>query len=364
MKKNKKIKIAVIVIVAVVVVAAALLITRKVIASKSSTSTTYTVRQETYEDTIDIAGTVSAANEQMLHAQSDGTVTAVYVKEGDSVKKGDIILQLDDTTEQYNLANEDYLIAQKKVTGSMREIELMQKQRASLAQKVQDRKVVATFNGVVAELDAAVGDYFEAQDDLGTLVDLTYLKASVEVAETDVSRLKIGQKVKFTFPAYSDGTVEGYLVSYPAIGEVTTRGVTVVNAEVRIDDYPASILPNYSFSGLIQISDPQTLLVVEHNAIGYENGKAYVEIVNKDCSTTKTDITVKPYSTSYVNILSGLSGGETLRQLSKNSISGRLKNNKDSSSTKKNNNQQNDGGFGGPPGGGMGGGGGGGMPGM
>jgi membrane fusion protein (multidrug efflux system) len=362
MKKNKKIKIAVIVIVAVAVVAAALLITRKVIASKSSTSTTYTVRQETYEDTIDIAGTVSAANEQTLQAQSDGTVTAVYVKEGDSVKKGDIILQLDDTTEQYNLANEDYLIAQKKVTGSMREIELMQKQRASLAQKVQDRKVVATFNGVVAELDAAVGDYFEAKDDIGTLVDLTYLKASVEVAETDVSRLKIGQKVKFTFPAYSDGTVEGYLVSYPAIGEVTTRGVTVVNAEVRIDDYPKAILPNYSFTGTIQISDPQTLLVVERNAIGYENGKAYVEVINKDGSTTKTDITLKPYSTSYVNILSGLSGGETLKALSTSSISGRLKDSKSSSTTKTSSDKQ-DSGMGGP-GGGYGGGGFGGPPGM
>jgi multidrug efflux pump subunit AcrA (membrane-fusion protein) len=362
MKKNKKIKITVITIALLIVIAAVLLITRKVIASKSDSTTTYTVRQETYEDTIDIAGDVSAANEQTLQAQDDGTVIAVYVKEGDHVKKGDVILQMDDTTQQYNLANEDYLIAQKRVTGSEKEIELMQKQRASLVQKVQDRKVIATFDGVIAELDAAVGDYFEAKDTIGTLVDLSYLKATVEVAETDVSRLKIGQKVNFTFPAYTEKTVEGYLVSYPAIGEVTTRGVTVVNAEVRIDDYPSTILPNYSFTGTIQVSDPQTLLVVERNAIGYENGKAYVEVINKDGSTTKTDITLKPYSTSYVNILSGLSGGETLKQLSKNSISGRLKNNKDSSSTKKNNNQQNDSGFGGPPGGGMGGGGG--MPGM
>lgn len=357
MKKNKKIRLTIIFVVTAVMVLVTLLVTKKVIASKSATNTTYTVRQETYEDTIDIAGTVSAANEQTLQAQSDGTVTAVYVKEGDSVKKGDIILQLDDTTEQYNLANEEYLIAQKKVTGSVREIELMQKQRASLAQKVQDRKVIATFDGVIAELDAAVGDYFEAKDEIGTLVDLSYLKATVEVAETDVSRLKVGQKVNFTFPAYSAGTVEGYLVSYPAIGEVTSRGVTVVNAEVRIDDYPESILPNYSFSGTIEISEPQTLLVVERNAIGYENGKAYVEVVDKKGDTTKTDVTLKPYGTGYVNILSGLSGGESLKALSTSSISGRLKSNRDASQNNKNNNNNNNnnqGGFGGPGGGGGG----------
>src|SRR5574344_2736731 len=99
MKKSKKIKIAVITITSIVVVAAALLITRKVIASKSDSSTTYTVRQETYEDTIDIAGNVSAANEQTLQAQDDGTVSAVYVKEGDKVKKGDVILEMDDPTQ-------------------------------------------------------------------------------------------------------------------------------------------------------------------------------------------------------------------------------------------------------------------------
>jgi len=362
MKMNKKIRITIICVSAVLVVGIALLVTRKIISAKSSSNTTYTVRQETYEDTIDIAGTVSAANEQTLQAQDDGTVVAVYVKEGDHVKKGDVILQLDDTTQQYNLANQDYLIAQKRVTGSQKEIELMQKQRASLVQKVQDRKVVATFDGVIAELDAAVGDYFEAKDTIGTLVDLSYLKATVEIAETDVSRLKVGQKVSFTFPAYTEKTVQGYLVSYPAIGEVTSRGVTVVNAEVRIDDYPSAILPNYSFTGTIQISEPQTLLVVERNAIGYENGKAYVEVVDGKGKTTKTTVTLKPYSSSYVNILTELKGGETLKGLSTNAISGRLKSRSDTTSTKKNSNTQSDGGFGGPPGGmgGMGGG----MPGM
>lgn len=348
---KKKIKILIIAIVSIVVLVAALLITKKIISKKSSSSTTYTVRTETYEDTIDIAGTVSAANEQTLQAQNDGTVVAVYVKEGDTVKTGDVILQLDDTEQQYNLANEDYQIAQKKVTGSAKEIELMQKARSSYVQKVQDRKVIATFDGVIAELDAAVGDYFEAKDEIGTLVDLSYLKATVEIAETDVSRLKIGQKVTFTFPAYTDSKVEGYLVSYPAIGEVTSRGVTVVNAVVRIDDYPTSILPNYSFTGTIQISEPKDLLVVERNAIGYENGKAYVEVVNNDGSTTKTTVTLKPYGTSYVNILTGLSGGETLKALSTSSISGRLKNNKQSSGNNKQNNNDS-GGMGGPGGGG------------
>ena len=45
---------------------------------------------------IEISGTVAAAQEQTLQALSAGTVTGVYVKAGDKVKKGDIILKLDD----------------------------------------------------------------------------------------------------------------------------------------------------------------------------------------------------------------------------------------------------------------------------
>ncbi len=353
-KLSKPLKITLITVVAVLVILLILILVKSLISKNSSSLETYTVRQETYEDVIDIAGNISAANEQQLQAQGDGTVTAVYVKEGDSVKKGQIILQLDDSTQQYNLASQDYQIAQKKINGSALEIKLMQQQREALYQKVLDRKVTATFDGVIAELDAKVGDYLEAKDSVGTLVDLTYLKATVEVAETDVTRLKVNQKVDFTFPAYSGGDVEGYLYSYPAIGEITSRGVTVVNAEVRIDNYPSEILPNFSFTGKIQISDPVTMLVVERNAIGHEGGEAYVEVINKDGSSTKKSVKVKPYGTGYVSIEEGLEGGECLKALSKSSISGRFKSNKAASSNKSSGNNQGGPGGGGP--GGMGGG--------
>lgn len=324
MNKKSKVKLVIFLSLFAILVAAGLIVGRKFLKKKSDTSEIYTVRKETYEDVIEVAGTVKAANEQVLQAQNDGSVIAVYVKEGDSVKKGDVILQLDDTTQQYNLAAKDYDIAKKQINGSAKELALMEKERTSLVQKIQDRKVVATFDGVIVQLDAAEGDYLEAKDSVGTLVDLSYLKATVEIAETDVSRISPGQKVLFSFPAYPKQTVEGYLVSYPAIGSVTSRGVTVVEAQLRIDEYPAEILPNFSFTGKIEISEPVEYLVVERNAIGYENGTSYVEVLNRDGSTKRTDVKVSPYGMSFVKIENGLSGGERLKQLSTNSISGRF----------------------------------------
>jgi len=312
---------------------------------------TYVVRTETYENAIQIAGTVAAAKSQTLKSLNDGTVVGVYKNEGDVVKKGDLIVQLDDTEQQYNLANLDYEISVARQNQTSGKLKLMQTQRISLLRKIEDRKIVATFDGVIAALDVDPGDYLEAKDEIGTLVNTDYLTADVEVAETDVAKLKVGQKVDFTFPAYDD-TVEGYLVSYPAIGEVTSRGATVVNATVRIDNVPDGILPNFSFTGKIQITEPEQKLVVERYAIGREKGMAFAEIIGRDGKTTKVEVTVEPYGLDYVNILSGLTGGEMLKAQSSAGESGRMRiSKKGEKAQKKNSNQQQGGmmGAGGPP---------------
>lgn len=320
-KKQKIILAAALVVLALVAI---LNVARHIVEkSAASAQTTYTVRKEIYENVIEIAGTVSAAKSQTLKSLNDGTVVGVYKKEGDKVKAGDLIVQLDDTEQQYNLANLDYEISVARQNQTAGKIKLMETQRTSLVRKIADRKIVATFDGVIADLDVDPGDYLEAKDSIGTLVDTSYLTAEVEITETDVSKLRLGQKVDFSFPAF-DGIVEGYLVSYPAIGEVTSRGATVVYAKVRIDDVPAGVLPNFSFTGKIQITEPEQKLVVERYAVGIEKGNPFVEIVAPDGNTTKVEVRVEPYGTNYVNVLSGLSGGEVLKAQSSASKSGRM----------------------------------------
>lgn len=321
MKKNR---MFLIIIAGAVVVAGGLIFGVTTIIKKINTKPVYyTVTKEIYENVIEISGTVEAAQEQTLQALSDGTVMAVYVKEGDVVKKGDVILQLDDTTEKYNLAKQDYSIATASITGSARELSLLRTERLALVQKVADRQVVATFNGVIAKLDVAVGDSLEAKDSVGNLVNVDYLVAEVEIPETDVSKLKIGQKVEFTFSAYKDKTVYGEVEGWPAIGEVTSRGATVVKAKIKITEYPEEILPNYSFTGKIKISEPIEYLIVEMPAIGFDNKKPYVV---KKGTSNKVYVQMKPYGNGTVKIFSEeIKENDLLKQVSKPKISGTAK---------------------------------------
>ena len=350
---KKKIKILIIFAAILVVIGIGLVVLKTALGSKGEEKVFYTANVETYENVIEISGTVAAAQEQTLQALSAGTVTAVYVKAGDRVKKGDIIIQLDDSEQIYNLEKHDYNMATKRLTASERELKLLETERATLVQKVNDRKVIATFDGVIADLKVAVGDSLAAKDKIGTLVNTDYLTAEVEVTETDVSKLAVGQNVLFTFPAYGKETVEGYVTGWPAIGSVTNRGATVVKVNLRIDDYPTQILPYFSFTGKIEISPTESYVVVSRYAIGYEDKEPYVVLAKGE---QKKSVKIQPYGAEYVKVLEGLEGGEVLLQQSTPKMSGFNRSRSGSSGNSKNNNNGG-GGFpgGGFPGGGPGG---------
>ena len=320
---KKSIKKVIIIVCAAVALVTALVVARRIKNSSDGLDRTFIVRSETYENVIEIAGNVAAAQEQTLQAAGDGTVSAVYVSEGDTVKKGDIILQLDDSEQRYNLEKHDFDMEQKRVTGSKRELALMEKQRNVLLQKIQDRTITAAFSGLIASFTAQTGDYLEAKDNVGVIVDRSYLHSTVEIVETDAPKLRPGQKVLLTFPAYQNGTVEGYLDSFPAVGTVTSRGAAVVNAKIKIENPPPEILPYYSFTGRIEISPSATILLVERQAIGYENGKAYAERLAEGGRSERVFAGVEPYGNGFVSIRDGLREGDMLKALQPEPVSGR-----------------------------------------
>jgi multidrug efflux pump subunit AcrA (membrane-fusion protein) len=258
-----------------------------------------------------------------LQAAGDGTVTAVYVKEGDRVRKGQIILQMDDSEQRYNLARHDYEMEQKQISGSPNELQIMAIQREVLLQRIKDRQISAGFDGVIAAFSVFAGDVFEAKDVAGIIIDRSYLAATVEVAETDAPKLRAGQKVSLNFPANGNQLIEGRVYSFPAVASKSSRGASVVKAEIRVDNPPDIILPNYSFTGEIEISPPETLLLVERQAIGFgsrdegETGErrrpaAFAEKILKDGATERVEVQVEPYGDGFVNIISGLSEGDEL----------------------------------------------------
>ncbi len=82
-----------------------------IFSNTAPTLASYTVKQGNVISSVDILGTVSSSNSVDLSFQEAGQISKVYVKEGQSVKKGDSLASLDDSTEQAQLSQEKAILA-------------------------------------------------------------------------------------------------------------------------------------------------------------------------------------------------------------------------------------------------------------
>lgn len=271
------------------------------------------VYENTFTTTIDLSGYVEPNDTQKVILRATGTVTKVYVKEGDVVKKGDVLIAIDDTTQQYNVANLKTELEQLEVTGSERDIELAKLKLQSAMNSLDYTKAYANFDGVVAEVNVSEGDYFDAGSSAMTIIDRSSLKATVEIDEIDMQYVKLGQKAVLYFDSYPESSIEADVTYIPMLGRYTNQGIGVMDVQLTIPDPPQSIAPGYTFEGSISSEGETKLVLLPQSAVTTTRGSSTVTKKLADGSTVSVPVTVKYLGEGISQLLSGdLKVGDTL----------------------------------------------------
>lgn len=268
-----------------------------------------------YSTQIDVSGSVAAIDTQEVKIRATGAVTGVYVQEGDRVVKGQLLATVDDTDQQYTVANLEKQIEVAKVSGttSRRDIELLEMQLESARKKVEYTKAYANFDGVVVSVSISEGDYFDAGSAVMTIIDDSKLKASVEIDEVDIQMVELGMKASLTSDAVPGESIEARVSYIPMIGRYSSQGIGVMDVEITIDDPPASLKPGFSFEGVISIEGEQVMLLVPQNAVTTSNGVSTVLRVNGDGTRETVTVQVKYLGENVYQVLSGdIKAGDTL----------------------------------------------------
>lgn len=284
--------------------------------AKQSDLPPLTVKKEIEHNQIEVSGYIEAAQTQVLEAPGEGFIEQVLIKEGDKVKQNALLFALDTDKQSYAVAQQAFAIKQEQINGASQKLRLMEQEQQLLEKQLADRKVYAKFDGIVAALKIRQGQYARAKDTFGTLIDRSFLKATVEIAESDASRLAVGQKVDMTFPAEPDIKVQAEVISYPAIARLTSLGRTVVDTLISLDNPPEKILPGYSFNGIIVTGADSEALIVEQDAIRYVEGKPFVDKIDGN-TTQEIAVTVEPYIRGFVKLLSGVQENDMLKNQAK-----------------------------------------------
>jgi len=298
MSRKKKIFIG----VGVVVVLALLVVigTRKKSANAMEVQTQKVAKGQIVQK-VNATGEVKPAVEVIISANVSGEIMELGVKEGDTVKKGQFLVQLD--KERYQAARDraqssaQSAEADVKLTHSdlTRTQEMHQKglasdsqleaaeaayekaqsnlaqTQASLKQAEDDlakTRIVSPIDGTVIRLprevgEIALGSTFQ-KDEIMTIADLSTMEVLVEVDESDVIDVALGDSVEIEIDALPDTTFTGKVteIAHSAVTQGANTQEQVTNFEVTItmDEREAVLRPGMSAAVSI-ITD------VENNAI-------------------------------------------------------------------------------------------------
>jgi membrane fusion protein, multidrug efflux system len=172
---------------------------------------------------INLQGRVASENIYTITPRNGigGQVKAVYIKKGDYVKPGQLILKLDDVLYKKNLDQlntqlgfaKDVYSRQKnlwdqnigseiQLLSAKNNVEALEKQIATLKEQASQTNVYSDVSGVVETVNIRVGEIFTAQSFQPQIqiINNSSLKVTVEVPENYVSRVGRGSFAEIEFP--------------------------------------------------------------------------------------------------------------------------------------------------------------------
>ncbi|MDG6894224.1 efflux RND transporter periplasmic adaptor subunit [Volucribacter amazonae] len=331
---------------------------------------TETVSRGDLQKTVIANGTVRSANRVEVGAQVSGQIKKIYVQLGQQVKQGDVIAEIDSTTQQNNLntaqAELDSYTAQLKAKKIAYEVAksafdrtqtLYQRKSASLDDfntaknnlaaaeaDIEDIQasikkaeievntaqtnlgyttITSPINGTIISIPVSEGQTVNANQTTPTIVqvaDLSKMLIKAEISEGDITKIKAGQEVSFTTLSDPDIHYHSTIHSVdPAMSTLTddeysesvsSTDAVYYYANILIDNSDNKLFIGMSTTNVITIADVQDVLLVPSLTLKKQGNKTFVEVLNANHQVEQREVTTGLSDEMNTEILSGLQAGE------------------------------------------------------
>lgn len=280
------------------------------------------------------SGTVASEEESLLSFSLPGTITNIYVKEGQKVAKGQVIARIksESLNDEKNIAvaeleqvrdlyNRLKKLHDQKALPDVKWVEVQQKLKqaenavAISNRAVSDATITAPISGYVTEKMADEGQSILPSQPVVRIVNTGSLQVSVSVPEESIGRFGKDATAKVTFDALGDLTVSGSLAHKDVVADPLTRAY---NVKFNIPSADGKILPgmiaNVAVEGLAPAVGGKTSgdYVVPSKAVLLSADNRQFVWVVKDGKAVRKNVTANEFRTSGVAIESGLAPGDTL----------------------------------------------------
>ena len=288
------------------------------------------------------AGTIDACRRSKMSAAAAGQISVLHVKEGDSVKEGDILLELWNketkarVTASERSSDQACIVSAKAERDASRANELYAKGltseeaketavanaestmaacNAAVAQvevtkaSLERTMLIAPFDGIVAEIEGKLGEYVTpspvgvATKPTLDLIDNTCLYIKAPIDEIDAPDVRSGMKANITMDAFGE---EEFLATVTRVAPYVLdleRQARTVEIEETFDNPQQYLLPGYSSDVTIIIDTSEETLGLPTQAI-MRGDKVYV--IGDDNVIENRQLETGLSNWEFTEVLSGL----------------------------------------------------------
>lgn len=301
------------------------------------TVSTAEVREEHWEPAIDAIGSVTAAQGVILSAEVSGTITSIAFESGSTVKAGDLLIEIDTSVEQAQLAAAEAQATladislqrakdlRAKNTNSQADLDAAEAQakeaaaqvaniRASIAKKT----IRAPFAGRLGIRLVNLGQYLAAGTPIVSLQSLQPVYVNLSLPQQRLGQLAIGLSSRVISDAYPGRVFEGRITAINPDIDLATRSVTV---QLTLSNEEELLRPGMFVNVAVVLPSKENLVVIPATSVLFAPYGDTVFVVEKkqDDKEAEPRLVVRQQFVrlgvrrgDFVAVSEGLKPGETI----------------------------------------------------
>jgi len=290
---------------------------------KSIDVSTVTVTPGNFTNYVDLQGRIDAQDNVMAYSQSPGVITSLNVKAGDHVSKGEVLVQLDNSVLNQQIAQAQTQVNLNKTLYDRQknlwdqkigtEVQYLQaqttllsseKQVSQLRQQADMYRITAPISGTIDQMDLKLGQVIQPGTNGIRIVNTDNLKVKADVPESYATDINQGDQVKVVIPDANDSL--NLKVTFAA--KVIDPGSRSFGIEIKL---PPSKTLRPNMTATIRVADysKKNSLSVPLKAIQHSDTSAFV-FVNQNGLAKKRIVKIGNTYGGKSEITAGLSAGD------------------------------------------------------
>jgi len=292
--------------------------------------TTITVIKKNIYEPIEALGNLIAYEHVEITSSVTEKIEKIFFKSGQEVKKGQILVQLNNQFELAELKSAEAELTKAKL--AYERAKNLQKNKAVSKATLQERianfkkaeallneikakldelKISAPLNGVLGIKRLSVGALVKPGDVIISLTDIDKIKVAFDVPSVYLSQLRVGEKIFGTVDAYNDMIFEGEIYAIENVVDSITR---TIELRALIPNENHLLKPGLLMNVLIKNNQRNVLTIPEESLIksGKDNYVFLVLNKQKKIYVKLTKISIGQRKQGYVEVTSGLNEGDSI----------------------------------------------------